>query len=119
MEGSTIHQRSQAELKTLDTMAEVAFMSRAEDALRAAYAQDEAAFVVSAKAFMEAERPVVAQLETGVGGLAQHAYAGFRELFEHRAQANCTSPRKVRIRRIDESIRKESQDYFMSTSHDL
>lgn len=85
VEGSTIHQRSQAELAALDTMAEVAFMSRAEDALRAAYAQDEAAFVASAKAFMEAERPVVAQLETGVGGLAQHAYAGFRQLFEHRA----------------------------------
>ena len=86
MEGSTIHQRSQAELKALDTMAEVAFMSRAEAALRAAYEQDEAAFVASAKAFMEAERPVVAQLETGAGGLAQHAYAGFRQLFERRAQ---------------------------------
>ena len=86
MEGSTIHQRSQAELKALDTMAEVAFMSRAEAALRAAYEKDEAAFVASAKAFMEAERPVVAQLETGAGGLAQHAYAGFRQLFERRAQ---------------------------------
>ncbi|MGA1217256.1 MAG: class I SAM-dependent methyltransferase [Pseudomonadales bacterium] len=86
VEGSTIHQRSQAELAALDTMADVAFMSRAEAALRAAYEQDEAAFVASAKAFMEAERPVVAQLETGVGGLAQHAYAGFRQLFEHRAQ---------------------------------
>ena len=86
VEGSTIHQRSQAELAALDTMADVAFMSRAEAALRAAYEQDEVAFVASAKAFMEAERPVVAQLETGVGGLAQHAYAGFRQLFEHRAQ---------------------------------
>jgi SAM-dependent methyltransferase len=86
VEGSTIQQRSQVELEALDTMAEVAFMSRAEAALRAAYEQDEAAFVASAKAFMEAERPVVAQLETGVGGLAQHAYAGFRQLFEHRAQ---------------------------------
>ena len=86
MEGSTIHQRSQAELKALDTMAEVAFMSRAEAALSAAYEQDEAAFVACAKAFMEAERPVVALLETGVGGLAQHAYAGFRQLFEHRTQ---------------------------------
>ena len=86
MEGSTIHQRSQAELKALDTMVEVDFMSRAEAALRAAYEQDEAAFVASAKAFMEAERPVVAQLETGAGGLAQHAYAGFRQLFERRAQ---------------------------------
>lgn len=86
VEGSTIHQRSLAELAALDTMADVAFMARAEAALRAAYEQDEAAFVASAKAFMEAERPVVAQLETGVGGLAQHAYAGFRQLFEHRAQ---------------------------------
>jgi SAM-dependent methyltransferase len=86
VEGSTIHQRSQAELAALDTMADVAFMSRAEAALRAAYAQDEAAFVASAKAFMEAERPVVTLLETGVGGLAQHAYTGFRQLFEHRTQ---------------------------------
>jgi hypothetical protein len=67
-------------------MADVAFMSRAEAALRAAYAQDEAAFVANAKAFMEAERPVVTLLETGVGGLAQHAYTGFRQLFERRAQ---------------------------------
>ena len=89
VEGSTIHQRSQAELQALDTMTEGAFMARAEAALRAAYEQDEAAFVASAKAFMEAERPVVAQLETGVGGLAQHAYAGFRQLFEHRAQYAC------------------------------
>jgi SAM-dependent methyltransferase len=86
VEGSSIHQRSQAELQALDTMTEVAFMARAEAALRAAYDQDEAAFVASAKAFMEAERSVVAQLETGVGGLAQHAYAGFRQLFERRAQ---------------------------------
>jgi len=86
VEGSSIHQRSQAELAALDTMAEVAFMARAEAALRAAYDQNEAAFVASAKAFMEAERSVVTQLETGVGGLAQHAYAGFRQLFERRAQ---------------------------------
>ena len=86
LRGSTIHQRSQVELEALDTMADVAFMTRAEAALRAAYAQDEAAFVASAKAFMEAERSVVAQLETGVGGLPQHAYAGFRQLFEHRTQ---------------------------------
>ena len=86
VEGSTIHQRSQAELQALDTMTEVAFMARAEAALRAAYDQNEAAFVASAKAFMEAERPVVTQLKGGVGGLAQHAYAGFRQLFERRAQ---------------------------------
>ena len=86
VEGSSIHQRSQAELQALDTMTEVAFMARAEAALRAAYDQNEAAFVASAKAFMEAERSVVTQLETGVGGLAQHAYAGFRQLFERRAQ---------------------------------